>query len=189
MYDQLRRQIGDEAYKRFLQRVQITYHGSIIGPEHLDQALGQALNGEARYFLPNAQQPNRDAFVPLYWEPFVTTEVNGMSFYPDVPARLKGGTVYVPLRMLMERLGYQVSWSEEKGAIRIEGHGKEIFLKENERYVTVNQKRYELAKPLLEIGERTMVPLPFFRQILGYDATYEQATKTAKITVPQAERR
>ncbi|MCG6197853.1 aminopeptidase, partial [Anoxybacillus sp. LAT_38] len=38
LYDHLRRQIGDDAYKRFLQRVQRTYHGSVIGPEHLDQA-------------------------------------------------------------------------------------------------------------------------------------------------------
>ncbi|MFY0543299.1 stalk domain-containing protein [Brevibacillus sp. H7] len=185
LYNHLRKQIGDEAYSRFLKRVQLSYHGSVIGPEHLDQALGQALHGEARYFLPNALNINDSGFVPLYWEPYVTTVINGISYYPDVPARLRKGTVYIPLRSLMERLGYRVSWSKEKQAIHITGSGKEIFLRENDRYVTVNRQRYELDQPLVEVGERTMVPLGFFQQVLGYDVSFEPATKTVKMFVPQ----
>jgi hypothetical protein len=189
LYNNLRLQIGDEAYRRFLQRVQLIYHGSVIGPEHLDHALGQVLHGEARYFTTNARQINEGPFVPLYLEPYVTTVVNGTSYYPEVPARVKQGTVYLPLRDIMERLGYQVGWSAQAGAIRMEGNEKVILLRANGRSVTVNRQRVELSKPLVEVRERTMIPLSFLKQVLGLEVAYDQATQTVKISVPPSGRK
>jgi len=189
LYNHLRQQIGDAAYQRFLQRVQLVYHGSVIGPEHLDHALGQALGGEARYFAANVQQTNADAFVPLHFEPYVTTMVNGASYYAEVPSRVKAGTVYLPLRSMMERLGYRVGWSAKDGAIRIEGGGNDILLREGERAAQVNGKRVDLGNPLVEIRERTMVPLSFFQRVLKWKVTYQQETRTVKIMVPEPDGR
>ncbi|MGG4494382.1 stalk domain-containing protein [Brevibacillus reuszeri] len=181
LFDNLRRQIGDDSYKRFLKRVQVNYHGSVIGAEHLDQALGQALQGEANYFVANTKSPNAQSFSPVYFEPYITTVINGMSFYPSIPARVTQNTVYIPLREVGERMGLAISWDKEKQMIRVKGNGREVFIKEREQMAEVGEKRLDLGKPLLEIKERTMVPLSFFDQALGFETNYEPEEKTVKI--------
>ncbi|GED66488.1 hypothetical protein BRE01_01900 [Brevibacillus reuszeri] len=181
LFDNLRRQIGDDSYKRFLKRVQVNYHGSVIGAEHLDQALGQALQGEANYFVTNTKSPNAQSFSPVYFEPYITTVINGMSFYPSIPARVTQNTVYIPLREVGERMGLAISWDKEKQMIRVKGNGREVFIKEREQMAEVGEKRLDLGKPLLEIKERTMVPLSFFDQALGFETNYEPEEKTVKI--------
>jgi hypothetical protein len=188
LYDNLRRQIGDDAFSRFLQRVQRNYHGSVIGPEHLDQALGQVLYGEARYFLPNSQRLNGEPFLPVHLEPYVTTVVNGVSFSPSVPGRVVAGTVYVPLRDLMEHLGHRVSWDASKQAILVQAGRQDIRLDENGRHAVIGNKRYDLGEPLREIKERTMVPLSFFEQVLGYRVEFDPSERTVKINMPRKER-
>jgi len=181
LFDNLRRQIGDDSYKRFLKRVQQNYHGSVIGAEHLDQALGQALQGEAKYFVTNTKKPHTQGFAPVYFEPYITTVINGMSFYPTIPARVTNNTVYIPLREVGERMGLGISWDKEKQMIRVKGNGREVFIKEREQMAMVGEKRLDLGQPLLEIKERTMVPLSFFDQALGFETIYEPEEKTVKI--------
>ncbi|GIO07094.1 peptidase M1 [Brevibacillus reuszeri] len=181
LFDNLRRQIGDDSYKRFLKRVQQNYHGSVIGAEHLDQALGQALQGEAKYFVTNTKNPHTQGFSPVYFEPYITTVINGMSFYPTIPARVTKNTVYIPLREVGERMGLGISWDKEKQMIRVKGNGREVFIKEREQMALVGEKRLDLGQPLLEIKERTMVPLSFLDQVLGFETIYEPEEKTVKI--------
>ncbi|MFP3387799.1 stalk domain-containing protein [Brevibacillus sp. SIMBA_040] len=181
LFDNLRRQIGDDSYKRFLKRVQQNYHGSVIGAEHLDQALGQALQGEAKYFVTNTKSQHTQGFASVYFEPYITTVINGMSFYPTIPARVTKNTVYIPLREVGERMGVGISWDKEKQMIRVKGNGREVFIKEREQMAMVGEKRLDLGQPLLEIKERTMVPLSFFDQALGFETIYEPEEKTVKI--------
>ena len=181
LFDNLRRQIGDDSYKRFLKRVQQNYHGSVIGAEHLDQALGQALQGEAKYFVTNTKNPHTQGFASVYFEPYITTVINSMSFYPTIPARVTNNTVYIPLREVGERMGLGISWDKEKQMIRVKGNGREVFIKEREQMAMVGEKRLDLGQPLLEIKERTMVPLSFFNQALGFETIYEPEEKTVKI--------
>lgn len=181
LFDNLRRQIGDDSYKRFLKRVQQNYHGSVIGAEHLDQALGQALQGEAKYFVTNTKNPHTQSFASVYFEPYITTVINSMSFYPTIPARVTNNTVYIPLREVGERMGLGISWDKEKQMIRVKGNGREVFIKEREQMAMVGEKRLDLGQPLLEIKERTMVPLSFFDQALGFETIYEPDEKTVKI--------
>lgn len=181
LFDNLRQQIGDDNYKRFLKRVQQNYHGSVIGAEHLDQALGQTLQGEARYFVPYTKSLNTQSFGPVQLEPYVTTIINGMSYYPSIPARVTKNTVYIPLREVGERMGIAISWDKEKQMIRIKGNGREVYIKEREKFAVVGEKRLDLGQPLLEIKERTMVPLSFFKEALGFETNYDPDEKTVKI--------
>jgi hypothetical protein len=184
LFDHLRRQIGDKTFSTFLQRVQRNYHGAVIGAEHLDQALGQTLRGEASYFVPNVLRDNREGFLPVKVDYYVDIIINGMSFYPSVPARIQGDTVYIPLREVMERLGYRVQWASEKQAIRMHAGGNELLLKEHGSRLTKNGKSYQLTHPVMEIKDRTMVPLDFFQTVLQYRTEYNPESKTLKITVP-----
>ncbi len=185
LYQNLRRQIGDDAFFAFLKRVQYHYHGSVIGPEHLDQALSQTLNGEARYFTLNLRRSNAAGFAPLHLEPYLDIAVDGRPFYPSLPARRRDGTVYLPLRDLMEKLGYHVVWSAEKGAIRMKAGIDEVVLHEGSREVRHNGKVYQLSKPLIEVRDRKLVSLDFFERVLNLKADYDAQTNAVRIAQPQ----
>lgn len=189
LFDNLRRQIGDDAYKSFLKRVQQQYHGSMIGAEHLDQALGQALQGEASYFVPNRSLDNRTAFAPVKVDSYITTILNGMSYYPSLPARLRGDTVYIPLRDVGERLGVKIEWSEQEESIRVMANNREVLIRESGQVSTVNGEQVDLGKPLLEMKKRTMVPLSFFELALAFDVYYNPEQKTVKISTPSTNKR
>jgi hypothetical protein len=184
LFDQLRREIGDDAYRRFLQKVQQNYHGSIIGAEHLDQALGQALQGEAHYFVSNVNRANRSSFAPLSFTPYVTTILNGMSFYPSLPARVIDGTLYLPLREVGEKLGARISWNEADGAITVKANGHEVKIGEHPQLVTVDKKPFDLQRPVRKVEERTMVPLSFFQEALQYKVDYQADQREVKISLP-----
>lgn len=184
LYENLRQQVGDDAYKRFLQQVQRSYHGSVIGPEHLDQALGQVLQGEARYFVPNIEKHNNEPFAPVTLVPYVTTVVNGVSFYPQVPSRITDQTAYLPLRDVAEELGYKVNWSEEKAAIEVKGYGRTIWIKEKSTYAELDGRKVEFGKRMIEIEGRTLAPLAFFDQVLGSEAELDEKSRTVKLRFP-----
>lgn len=78
-------------------------------------------------------------------------------------------------------MGLGISWDKEKQMIRVKGNGREVFVKEREQMAVVGEKRLDLGQPLLEIKERTMVPLSFFDQVLGFETIYEPEEKTVKI--------
>ncbi|WP_400163937.1 stalk domain-containing protein [Brevibacillus sp. TJ4] len=182
LFDELRREIGDEAYKRFLKRVQQNYHAHVIGAEHLDQALGQALRGKARYFVPNVQVNNQAALQPLSLEPYVTTILNDMSFYPSLPARMLQDTVYVPLREVGEKLGARISWDESNDQILVSANSRDVRISADSQAVTVDGEEVVLEKPIVEIEERTMVPLAFFQDVLGYTVTANLELREVRIS-------
>ncbi|MET3289837.1 UNVERIFIED_CONTAM: hypothetical protein ABID98_002407 [Brevibacillus sp. OAP136] len=184
LYHHLRQTIGDDAFLAFLKKVQQTYHGSIIGPEHLDWALGEVLGGEVRYFVPNVQQVNSAGFVPPRIEYFYHTVLNGVSYYPTSPVRERNGTIYLPMREILEKFGYLVSYDEAKGKITLVAGRTEVELQKNSSKVVINGRAIALQKPLQEIANKTMVPVSLFDNVLGYDVSIDAKTKTVRITVP-----
>ncbi|USG63682.1 stalk domain-containing protein [Brevibacillus ruminantium] len=184
LFENLRQTLGDETYKRFLQRVQRTYHGSIIGPEHLDQALGQVLQGEARYFVPNNDKPNGEGFAPISLTPYVTTIINSVSYYPQIPSRVIDQTVYLPLRDLAEKLGYRVTWSTEKAAIELSGYGQTILVKEKSSFAEKDGTQIDFGKKLLEVKGRTLAPISFFEQVLGSGVDWDEQDRIIKLRYP-----
>ncbi|GAA4710048.1 stalk domain-containing protein [Brevibacillus fulvus] len=183
LYNYLREQIGDDKFVEFMKRVQSMFKQSVIAPQHLDQALGQTLRGEAHYFVPNVQRLNRAPFLPPRVQYYVDLMLNEVSFYPKTPARLINGTVYVPLREVMERLGYQIDWNAEKGAIQLRAGNHDLLLQQRSKMVSLNGKNVALPQPLLEYQEQTMVPLALFQDILQYRVQYDQQSRLVKIAV------
>jgi hypothetical protein len=102
---------------------------------------------------------------------------------------MMNNTVYLPLREVMEKLGYRVDWTEKKGVFKLQAGKNQVELRQNGRKVVLNEKTYQLDKPLTEYRDRAMVPLSFFQQVLKYQVEYDSPTKTVKITVPQTERK
>ncbi|QEK12961.1 hypothetical protein FQB35_11870 [Crassaminicella thermophila] len=127
--------------------------------------------------------------------PSVNLLMGGKDVYTDVPSLLytidgKSRTL-VPIRFVVENLGANIEWNQQKKEATILTDKKKIVLKIDCDIATVNGKEYKLpngvpAKLLGYQGNyRTMVPLRFIAEQLGMDVNWKQETTTAIVDLPK----
>lgn len=87
---------------------------------------------------------------------------------------LSGGfSIYVPLRAVTEMLGFTPEWNAERRVVTVNSPSGEISINMNyTNYTLVNHGGVEvhiaLSRPLM-LGDRTYVPLQFFRELYGFN--------------------
>ncbi|MDO5713453.1 MAG: N-acetylmuramoyl-L-alanine amidase [Tissierellia bacterium] len=102
---------------------------------------------------------------------------------------ISGGRTFVPIRELTESLGADVNWNNKNKTADIILNNTKITLKIDSPIVYVNGKELHLHKhaiPRLALYKntnetKTMVPLRFLSETFGFDVSWDQKTKTAKI--------
>jgi len=108
--------------------------------------------------------------------------MDGKEVHLDVPSYItKDGVTFVPVRFITEHYGAKVDWTDStKTATITDSKGTEIKLTINSQNVYVNGKKQVIASAwvpklvTLKSGEypRTMVPLRFVSEVLGYEVGY-----------------
>ncbi|WP_176461848.1 N-acetylmuramoyl-L-alanine amidase family protein [Anaeromicrobium sediminis] len=121
--------------------------------------------------------------------------MGGEDVYTDVPSILytiKGKSrTLVPIRFVVEKLGAEISWNQEKQEATIVAEDKIIVLKIDSATAYVNGKKVKLpndvpAKLLGYNGNyRTMVPLRFVVEQLGMEVNWIGETMTATVDRPK----
>lgn len=110
--------------------------------------------------------------------------VDGKTIRFDVPSFITGGTTFVPIRFLTERYGAEVGWDQSTKTATVKRGGDEIKLTIDSPYVYINGKRQTLPNmwiPKLvtfnygtaKADSRSMVPLRFISETLGYEVGYD----------------
>ncbi|WP_232699631.1 stalk domain-containing protein [Brevibacillus daliensis] len=181
LYEELRKQIGDELFFSFLQRLHQDYRFKVIGPAQMDQALGSALNAEAQYFVPNTQKLNKDKFLPLAADYYVKIVLGSRHFYPETPGRLRSDVVYLPLREMLEQLGFEVSANDQTGEIIAKTRRDTFSFKEDSHVYKRNGEEVAMSAPLIEWRDRSLLPLSFFKEGLGLSIQYDTRSRTVTI--------
>jgi N-acetylmuramoyl-L-alanine amidase len=121
--------------------------------------------------------------------------IDGNDVLADVPAilyDLNGNTrTLVPISFITQKIGAGIKWDGEKKEVTIDHQGNIIVLKIDSAKATVNGKNVDLpngvpAKLMSYQGTtRTMVPVNFVTQQLGYEIFWEGDTKTVSINRPR----
>lgn len=120
----------------------------------------------------------------------ITEAASGQSVYlNDKPlvnssgasAELIGNSVMIPIRMVVEELGYQVKWEQQSGKIAILGNDTDIELFLNKKIAWVNQKETTLDKAPLLRNHSTVVPLRFVGEAMGLKVTWDNKAKVARL--------
>lgn len=91
------------------------------------------------------------------------------------------GTLQVPIRVLSEKLGYQVGWTKEGEdvVVTLVNKDQQIQLTTNEEQALVNNKVITLeSSPTLKDGS-TVVPLRFITETFGSAIAWNDANKVA----------
>lgn len=113
----------------------------------------------------------------------VPAVVNGATVY-DVVAEEVNGITMIPLRSVMENLGYTVTWNGENRSIDLTKGAQFITMTlDTDSYAFSRRAPQQLGACPTLVGDSTYVPLNFIHEIIGgYYAENEDGTY--KIAIP-----
>ena len=94
-------------------------------------------------------------------------------FEDQQPTIVPPGRTMVPIRSIAELTGADVSWNARKKQVTIKDDHLRIIIWIDDKEYRINGRTYRMdVKPYTENG-RTMVPLRFICEALGYDVKYD----------------
>lgn len=104
--------------------------------------------------------------------------LNRMELLPEVSPRIVNNLTLVPVRIISEELGAQVSWNQEKQQVTIKRDGTLLQLAINNPVASVNGAAFKLeTAPILDSGT-TLLPVRFVTENLGMDVQWDNLTRS-----------
>ncbi len=114
----------------------------------------------------------------------IRISVNGQLLAPDVLPTLQEGHLLVPMRLLAEALGANVTWNDSNGTALVSTRETGIALKVNNREVVKNGQTLTIEAPAQIKQGRLLVPLRFLAESLGAEVAWNQNIPAVAITNP-----
>ncbi len=107
--------------------------------------------------------------------------VNGKELFTDVaPVAVEGRTM-VPVRSIFEKLGADVTWINSSKQIIIKSSSKRIVLALGKTRAYVDNKGEDMDTPPMVIDGRTLIPVRFVSEKLGYDVEWKAEKREVHI--------
>ena len=94
---------------------------------------------------------------------------------------IENDRVLVPMRGILESLGYSVQWQETDKTVLAEKDEVQISLRLGEKTAAVNGKTVSIDAPATIKNGRTFVPLRFLAEYSGAEVTWNQSTSSVSI--------
>lgn len=112
--------------------------------------------------------------------------LNGEYLAFDSGAEISGRRTMVPMRYFFEKLGAAVDWNGELGEITVKKDDSVIVMRLGENTASVDGKSVMLDAPPYVKNDKTMIPLRFLSETLGYSVKWDEKTSTAEINTDNA---
>lgn len=113
--------------------------------------------------------------------PTVSLVVNGKGVATDVPPLRENGRMLVPIRMIAESTGATVQYDAAAKQVTLGEKGKHVLLIVGSRIAYVNGERFTLDVPPKIVNKRTVVPIRFVSEALGYRVHWDNTAGVALI--------
>ncbi|MET3210773.1 UNVERIFIED_CONTAM: lysozyme [Paenibacillus sp. PvR008] len=94
------------------------------------------------------------------------------------------GNLLVPLRLIVEELGYNVDWKAKTGTVTIQNRDHNLSLQVNKPIASVDGHQMGLVVAPLLKGGTTYVPIRFVSEQTGLDVTWNSKLKTVFLISP-----
>lgn len=117
----------------------------------------------------------------------VQITLNGRQLSFDAAPYIENGRVLVPMRGVLESLGYSVHWQEHTKTVLAMKNGVDISLPLNSKTVTVNHEKVVIDVPAKLHNSRTFVPLRFLAEYSGADVQWDATSSTVIIHSSEAQ--
>lgn len=114
--------------------------------------------------------------------------VNGIDHIMDATPIIYHNRMLIPVRYISEATGAEVTWIKSQKSVVVKTAKKEIKLWIGKNSALVNGKTVKIdandasVSPIIVNPGRTMLPLRFITENLGYDVEWQARLKTAKLT-------
>ena len=99
----------------------------------------------------------------------------------DQPPVIEEGHTLVPMRFLFEQMWANVEWNEETKSARAVLNNKAVTFAIDDNKAEVDSQPVTMDVPARLINGKTMVPLRFLSERLGYTVTWDEETRTAVV--------
>ena len=106
-------------------------------------------------------------------------EFNGNILGFDVPPVIEDGSTLVPMRFLFEQMGADVEWDSETQTATAMLDNKVVTFSIDNINAEVNKTSATMDVPARLINGKTMVPLRFLSENMGYDVDWDADSRTA----------
>ena len=103
----------------------------------------------------------------------------------ETPPVTESDRTLVPMRFLFEQLGAEVTWDEATETATAKKANTTINFSIDNTTATVNGAATTMDVPARLVGDKTMVPLRFLSEEMGYTVEWDEETRMATITTPE----
>ncbi|WP_429371773.1 N-acetylmuramoyl-L-alanine amidase [Paenibacillus sp. DS2015] len=94
------------------------------------------------------------------------------------------GNIMIPIRVVVENLGFQVGWEKKTRTVTIQGNSKTVKLVVDSKSAIVDGNEVTLeASPLLR-SDTVLVPIRFVSEEMGLQVNWDNATKRVNLITP-----
>lgn len=115
----------------------------------------------------------------------VNLVINNKQVAADVMPIIQNDRTLVPARAVFETLGGKVEWDQSNYMVTVKCDNDVIILKINNKVATVNGIDKTLDVPATIVQGRTMIPVRFVAEELGFVVGWIDSTRTVTIASPE----
>ena len=109
-------------------------------------------------------------------------EVNGEILGFETPPIMENDRTLVPMRFLLEKLGADIGWYGESQMVVAQQNNMTVEMTIDNPVATVNGASVPMDIAPRLVNDKTMIPLRFLSENLGYNVEWNDETNTAVIT-------
>ncbi len=103
--------------------------------------------------------------------PYVVMDGNVLAF--EQPPVIENDRTLIPIRFLFEQMGANVTWNQETQAATVTQNDTAVTFRINDTEADVNGQTVSMDVPARLINDKTMVPVRFLSEQLGYNVSWD----------------
>ncbi|MGK5510537.1 stalk domain-containing protein [Brevibacillus formosus] len=113
--------------------------------------------------------------------PVISVVVDGMGVQSDVSPIHRNGRMLVPIRVVAEETGSEVSYDAATQKVLLNKKGKHLSLTIGSQTAYVDGKRLKMDVSPIIVNKRTLVPIRFISEAFGYQVQWDETSAVAYI--------
>jgi Copper amine oxidase N-terminal domain. len=130
----------------------------------------------------NISQADLQAAVAYSQKYPVSLQVEGQKIQSDVSPVILQDRTLIPVRAVFEDMGATVTWDKIKRQAKITTEDSVVVLTIGSNKAVVNGKTRYLDVPSLIVSDRTLIPVRFVGEQLGFDIGWKSTSRTVTIS-------
>ncbi|QRG65430.1 stalk domain-containing protein [Brevibacillus choshinensis] len=119
--------------------------------------------------------------------PVISLVIDGKGISTDVQPIRENGRMLVPIRVVAESTGANVTYETANRQVTVTEKGKRIVLLVDSRTAFVDGKRVTMDAPAMIVNQRTVVPIRFVSEALGYQVVWDERAGVAQVQTKPVE--